>query len=199
MEKYKTFSSKCIPLVQNNIDTDQIIPSRYLKAVDKASVIEGLFADWRYLPDGSINEEFILNKAGYENARIILAGDNFGCGSSREHAAWAILGWGIKAIISTSYGDIFKNNSLKNGLLPIVVDEKILHSLFRLVEEQPDAELQIDLAEQSIVLPHGKAFGFQTDPFTKKCLISGIDQLGYILTHEEEIIKYEMIEGIIRT
>jgi len=197
MEKFTTFTSKVIPLLQTNIDTDQIIPSRYLKAIDKASVIEGLFYDWRHNADGSVNEDFVLNKPGYKGRKIILAGDNFGCGSSREHAPWAITGWGIQAVISTSIGDIFKNNSLKNGLLPIVVDEGTLVSLFDLVEEVPDAELTIDLEAQCVTLPDGSSFNFEIDPFAKQCMLAGVDQLGYILSKDEEITRFEIEAGII--
>lgn len=191
MKTKTSFSSKCIPLQQNNIDTDQIIPSRYLKAIDKASVVEGLFADWRYEPDGAINPEFIMNQPEYKGAQVILAGDNFGCGSSREHAPWALLGWGIKAVISTSFGDIFKNNSLKNGLLPIVVNEKTHQDLFDMVEESPILEIKIDLESQSVELPGGKTVDFEINPFAKKCLLSGMDQLEYILSHEDKINKFE--------
>ena len=154
--------------MQNNIDTDQIIPSRYLKAIDKASVADGLFADWRYNPDGTINKSFILNQPEYKNAKILLVGDNFGCGSSREHAPWAITAWGIKAVISTSFADIFKNNALKNGLLPITVNEEILQTLSDLIKETPNAEISIDLESQSVNLPSRVSFSFKIDPFAKK-------------------------------
>jgi 3-isopropylmalate/(R)-2-methylmalate dehydratase small subunit len=191
MKTITSFSSICIPILQNNIDTDQIIPSRYLKAIDKASVVEGLFADWRFKPDGTINKDFIFNKPEYKDAKIILAGDNFGCGSSREHAPWALIGWGIQAVISTSFGDIFKNNSLKNGLLPIKVSEENHQSLFDLTEEVPYAEITVDLKSQSVVLPGGESFEFDIDPFAKKCLLSGMDQLEYILSFEEQISEFE--------
>jgi 3-isopropylmalate/(R)-2-methylmalate dehydratase small subunit len=191
MKTITSFTSICIPMIQNNIDTDQIIPSRYLKAIDKASVVEGLFADWRYKPDGSINKDFILNQPEYQDAKILLAGDNFGCGSSREHAPWALTGWGIQAVISTSFGDIFKNNSLKNGLLPIRVSEETHQSLFDLTEEAPNAEITVDLESQTVALPGGESFKFEIDPFAKKCLLSGVDQLGYILSYEDQISQYE--------
>ncbi len=191
MSTFKTFSSICIPMMQKNIDTDQIIPSRYLKAIDKASVAGGLFADWRYNPDGTINKDFILNQPEYKNAQILLAGDNFGCGSSREHAPWAITGWGIKAVISTSFADIFKNNALKNSLLPITVNEEIHQTLFDLVEETPNAEINIDLESQSIILPSGVSLSFEIDPFAKKCLLTGMDQIDYILSFENQISQFE--------
>ncbi|MGB2956788.1 MAG: 3-isopropylmalate dehydratase small subunit [Anaerolineales bacterium] len=191
MNTYTTISSVCIPMKQKNIDTDQIIPSRYLKAIDKASVSEGLFADWRYNADGTLTKEFIFNQPEYKKAQILLAGDNFGCGSSREHAPWAILGWGIKAVISTSFADIFKNNALKNSLLPITVNEEIHQSLFNLVEKSAGAEITIDLEAQSVTLPDGESFIFDIDPFVKKCMLTGVDQLGYILSLEDQISHYE--------
>lgn len=178
-------------MLHNNIDTDQIIPARFLKATDKVSVVEGLFADWRYLPDGSPNPDFVLNQAEYQGAQILLTGDNFGCGSSREHAPWALVGWGIRAVLSTSFADIFKNNSLKNGLLPIEVDAETYTSLCDLFEEAPHSELRIDLADQRVTLPDNSSFGFKIDNFAKKCLLNNVDQLGYILTFEDNIRVFE--------
>lgn len=191
MSEFITIRSKMIPLVRNNIDTDQIIPARYLKAVDKASVAEGLFADWRYRPDGSPKGDFALNQPLYQGAQVLLVGDNFGCGSSREHAPWALSGWGLRAIIATSFADIFFNNALKNGLLPIVVDQTIHRSLVDLSEEAPHAEIFIDLENQAVGLPDGSTFSFSIDGFAKKCLLKGIDQLGYILSFEDKIQAYE--------
>jgi len=191
MNTYMKFSSICIPLMQKNIDTDQIIPSRYLKAIDKASVADGLFADWRYNQDGTINKSFILNQPEYKNSKILLVGDNFGCGSSREHAPWAITAWGIKAVISTSFADIFKNNALKNGLLPITVNEEILQTLSDLVEETSNAEIIIDLKSQSVNLPNRVSFVFEIDPFAKKCLLTGLDQIDYILSFMNQIKQFE--------
>ncbi|MEN8240592.1 MAG: 3-isopropylmalate dehydratase small subunit [Chloroflexota bacterium] len=191
MNTFTKIQSNGIPLPQNNIDTDQIIPARYLKVTDKASVAEGLFADWRFHSDGSIKEGFVFNQTEYADSKILLAGDNFGCGSSREHAPWAITGWGIKAVISTSFADIFKNNALKNNLLPITVDEETHQCLFDLVEESPTAEIEIDLESQSVKLPGDISFTFEIDPFAKKCLLTGKDQLEYILSFEEQIDKFE--------
>lgn len=191
MTEFTNIKSKLIPLVRDNIDTDQIIPARYLKAVDKASVAEGLFADWRYQPDGTAKDDFVLNQAQYRGAQILLAGDNFGCGSSREHAPWALTGWGLRAIIATSFADIFFNNALKNGLLPIVVDQDIHRSLVDLSEEAPHAEVGIDLENQAVALPDGSTFSFAIDGFAKKCLLKGVDQLGYILSFEEKISAFE--------
>ena len=192
MKTFTTITSICVPIMRKNIDTDQIIPARYLKAIDKDSVADGLFADWRYNPDGTINKDFILNQPEYENAQILLAGDNFGCGSSREHAPWAITGWGIKAVISTSFADIFKNNALKNNLLPITVNEDVLQSLFDLTEKTPGSEVTINLESQSVALPGGASFTFEIDKFSKKCLLTGVDQIGYILSFENHISQYEL-------
>lgn len=194
MKTFTTLSSILIPLPHKNIDTDQIIPARYLKATDKASVAEGLFADWRFNPDGSAKTDFVLNKPNYQNAKILLAGDNFGCGSSREHAPWALTGWGIKAVISTSFADIFKNNALKNGLLTITVDEPQHQSLFDLTEEAPNAELNINLPNQTVNLPDGSAFKFEIEPFAKKCLLTGKDQLEYILSFTDKIEQFEITQ-----
>ena len=191
MTNFTEIKSRVIPLLHNNIDTDQIIPARFLKATDKISVAEGLFADWRYLPDGSPNPDFVLNQAEYQGAQILLTGDNFGCGSSREHAPWALVGWGIRAVLSTSFADIFKNNSLKNGLLPIEVDADTYTSLCDLIEEAPHSELRIDLADQRVTLPDNSSFEFKIDNFAKKCLLKNIDQLGYILTFEDNISAFE--------
>jgi len=191
MKTFNAIQSNLIPMPQRNIDTDQIIPARYLKVTDKASVAEGLFADWRFNSDGTAKEDFVLNKPEYTDAKILVAGGNFGCGSSREHAPWAITGWGIKAVISTSFADIFKNNALKNGLLTIEVDEEMHQSLFDLAEESPTAEIKIDLETQSVSLPGGVSFTFKIDPFAKKCLLTGKDQLEYILSFEDQIREFE--------
>lgn len=197
MKKFSTINSICIPLMHKNIDTDRIIPARYLKAIDKESVAGGLFADWRYKPDGSINEEFILNQPEYKNAQILLVGDNFGCGSSREHAPWAIIGWGIQAVISTSFADIFRNNALKNGLLPIIVSNEVHQMLFDLVEESPQSVITVNLESQTVLLPVGTSFKFEIDPFAKKCMLTGVDQLGYLLSLEDQISQFEQMHDIV--
>ena len=191
MQSFTTLTSKMIPLAQNDVDTDQIIPARYLKVTDKSGLADALFFAWRYLPDGSPNPEFTLNKPEYQGGQILLAGDNFGCGSSREHAPWALMGWGVRAVISTSFADIFQNNSLKNGLLPIVVDAPTQHKLFEMAEEMRTVELSIDLASQRVLLPDGSSFSFQIDGFNKLCLLNGVDSLGYLLKHEDKISAYE--------
>ncbi|KAA3643327.1 MAG: 3-isopropylmalate dehydratase small subunit [Chloroflexi bacterium] len=196
MQKFDTLRSKLIPLPHNNIDTDQIIPARYLKVTDKSGLAEGLFTDWRYEDDGSPKEDFVLNDDRYQEANILLAGDNFGCGSSREHAPWALVGWGVQAVVSTSFADIFKSNALKNGLLPVVVDEETHQSLFDLTEEAPDAEVHIDLGAQEMTLPDGSTVEFPVDAFAKSCLLAGVDQLGYIQSFDEHITSYEQERAI---
>jgi 3-isopropylmalate/(R)-2-methylmalate dehydratase small subunit len=191
MTTFTTLTSRMVPLPVENIDTDQIIPARYLKATDKNGMGEALFSDWRYNPDGSPKPDFVLNDPKYQGAQILLVGDNFGCGSSREHAPWALTGYGFRAVISTSFADIFRNNSLKNNLLPIVVEAETLQSLFDLVEEAPVAEVTVDLENQSVRLPDGSSVSFPIDPFSKTCLIKGVDQLGYIKSFEDEIAAFE--------
>jgi len=190
MAQFKTLTSRVMPLPVNDIDTDQIIPARFLKATDKNGMGDNLFADWRYESDGSPKTDFVINKAEYKGAQILLAGDNFGCGSSREHAPWALTAYGFRAVISTSFADIFRNNSLKNGLIPIIVDEETHKMLFDLVEEVPDAELSVDLESQTLSFPHGSVT-FPIDPFNKTCLLNGVDELGYIMGFEKEIAEFE--------
>jgi 3-isopropylmalate/(R)-2-methylmalate dehydratase small subunit len=197
MAQFSTLTSRLIPLPVNDIDTDQIIPARFLKATDKKGMGDHLFADWRYHADGTPKEEFILNNPQYQGVQILLAGDNFGCGSSREHAPWALVGFGLRAVISTSFADIFRNNALKNGLLPVIVDRDIHATLFDLVEEAPSAEITIDLSTQSLLLPDGRKVTFPIDAFSKTCLLNGVDELGYILGFEPQIAAYENKNGII--
>jgi 3-isopropylmalate/(R)-2-methylmalate dehydratase small subunit len=192
MPKFTQLTSRVIPLPVNNIDTDQIIPARFLKVTDKAGLGQNLFCDWRYLPDGSPNPEFILNQPEHQGAQILLAGDNFGCGSSREHAPWALTGWGIQAVISTSFADIFRNNALKNGLLPIVVTPELHAQLFEIVQEIPGGQWTVDLEKQAVHLPTGDTFRFDVDPFARACLLQGIDELGYLLSFTDKIAAYEV-------
>jgi len=191
MEPFKLIQSVYIPLPQRSVDTDQIIPARYLKVTDKAGLAEGCFSGWRYRSDGSPDPDFPLNQTAYQDAKVIVAGDNFGSGSSREHAPWALLGWGIQAIISTSFADIFYSNAMKNGLLPVVVDEQTQAALFDFAQKDPAALVRIDLAEQQLTLPDGSLVSFQVDAFNKTCLLEGVDQLGYILKHSADIDRYE--------
>ena len=191
MAQFTTLTSRVVPLPISDIDTDQIIPARFLKATDKSGMGDHLFADWRYNADGSPKPDFILNRPESQRAHILLAGDNFGCGSSREHASWALAGLGFRAIISTSFADIFRNNALKNGLLPIIVDAQTQRMLFELAEEAPRAEVTIDLAAQTVTLPTGQAVSFPIDGFSKTCLLKGVDELGYLLSFENRIAAYE--------
>jgi len=190
MAQFTTLTSRVVPLPVNDIDTDQIIPARFLKVTDKAGLGANLFSDWRYNPDGTPKADFVLNRPEVQGAQILLAGDNFGCGSSREHAPWALTGFGFRAVISTSFADIFRNNALKNGLLPIVVDAETHRMLFDLVEEVPNVELTVDLAGQRLSFSGGSA-GFPVDSFSKTCLLEGVDELGYILGFESQIAAYE--------
>ena len=200
MKEFTTLTSQAVPLVVDNIDTDQIIPARFLKTTDKAGLGAALFCDWRY-EDEVPNLEaagqarakigFVLNDSRYEGAQILIAGDNFGCGSSREHAPWALVGWGFRAIISTSFADIFRSNALKNSLLPVEVDAATHAELAQLTAAGEGVTLTIDLPSQSIQLPDGRSVGFPIDAFSKRCLMDGVDQLGYLLAHEDAIESYE--------
>ncbi len=192
MTQFQKITSRVVPLLINDIDTDQIIPARFLKATDKLNMGKNLFADWRYLPDGTPKKDFVLNKSENSEAQILLAGENFGCGSSREHAPWALTGYGFRAIISTSFADIFRSNALKNSLLPIVVDPIVHAELVRLIDSTPDTFLTIDLSNQVLQLPGGKNISFPVDSFSKTCLLNGVDELGYILRFEDKIKQYEL-------
>ena len=190
MAQFTTLTSRALAIPVNDIDTDQIIPAQFLKVTDKNGLADALFYNWRYNDDKSPKEDFIINKPESQGAQILLAGDNFGCGSSREHAPWALTSWGIRAVISTSFADIFRNNSLKNGLIPIIVDEETHKMLFDLVEEAPRAELTVDLATQTVSFPGG-SFTFPIDAFNKTCLLNGVDELGYIMGFEKDIAAFE--------
>jgi 3-isopropylmalate/(R)-2-methylmalate dehydratase small subunit len=179
-----------VALPASDVDTDQIIPAQYLKVTDKNGLAEALFFNWRYLPGGSPNPDFVLNKPESAGAHILLAGDNFGCGSSREHAPWALTAYGFRAVISTSFADIFRSNSLKNGLLPVIVDQAAHKLLFELAGQAPRAELTVDLESQTLSYPGGSV-QFPIDPFNKACLLNGVDELGYILGFGKEIAAYE--------
>jgi 3-isopropylmalate/(R)-2-methylmalate dehydratase small subunit len=191
MQPFTRLTSRVIALVRDNIDTDQIIPARFLKTISKAGLGENLFSDWRYSPDGTPRPDFPLNRPGAAEAQILLAGDNFGCGSSREHAPWALVDFGFRAIVSTSFADIFRNNALKNGLLPVEVGAETHRQLVSLLDEEPETRLEIDLETQSLVLPDGRRVAFPLDGFSKVCLLEGVDQLGYLLKQEALITAYE--------
>lgn len=191
MKKFTKFESRIVPLPIDNIDTDQIIPARFLKTISKEGLDKQLFNDWRYDAQGNPNPDFILNKPEAQGVEVLLAGDNFGCGSSREHAPWALTQFGFRAVISTSFADIFKGNALKNSLLPIVVPREIHADLFRSIEADPQYQVTVDLAAQKLILPDGRAVEFPVDAFSKHCLLEGVDELGYIQQHEAEIAAYE--------
>ncbi len=190
MNRFNVLTGKMLAVPTENIDTDQIIPARFLKTVSKSGLGQHMFADWRYEDDALI-EDCVFNLPHAVDAAILVAGDNFGCGSSREHAPWALLDFGFRAIVSTSFADIFRNNALKNGLLPVIVDEDTHRQLLSLAEEDHEASITIDLAEQTLRLPDGRAVNFPIDDFSKTCLLEGIDQLGYLLRQEEKILAYE--------
>lgn len=191
MEPIATFSGKAIALPVSDVDTDQIIPARWLVATDKNGLAEGLFYAWRYLPDGTPNPDFPLNKPEAAGATVLIAGRNFGCGSSREHAPWALVGYGFRAVIAPSFADIFRNNSLKNGLLPIAVDEETYHELLSHIAEDPETTVTVDLPGQQIVLPGGRAVSFPIDGFAKYCLVNGVDQLGFLQQQADAVSAYE--------
>ena len=191
MEKFITFSGRLAPLPIDNVDTDQIIPARFLKTTSKVGLGEQLFCDWRYDEAGQPRPDFILNRPEGQAATILLAGDNFGCGSSREHAPWALTQYGFKAVISTSFADIFKGNSLKNSLLPIAIPPEAHKALFAAVLADPAATASIDLAQQLVTLPDGQTVKFPIDSFAKTCMLEGVDELGYILQQADAIGSFE--------
>ena len=191
MKPFTNFESRMAPLAANNIDTDQIIPARFLKTTSKLGLDKQLFCDWRYDAQGNPKPDFILNQPRAKGAEILLAGDNFGCGSSREHAPWALTQFGFRAVISTSFADIFKGNSLKNSLLPIVVPADVHTALFAMVEKDADVKVKVDLAAQTLTLPDGRAVQFPVDEFSRHCLLNGVDELGYILQNEAAIAAFE--------
>ena len=190
-EPFSSVTSAVVPMNRNDIDTDQIIPARFLKTVNRAGLGDQLFFDWRYLADGSPNPEFVLNRPEMAGRNVLLAGDNFGCGSSREHAPWALMAWGIRAVISSSFADIFRSNALKNGLLPIEVPPEELARLFALLDAEPDARVTVDLDAQELRLPDGSTIGFAVDAFARRMILDGTDELGYLLSLEPQIAAYE--------
>jgi 3-isopropylmalate/(R)-2-methylmalate dehydratase small subunit len=188
MKPFTRLESRLVPLPVDNVDTDQIIPARFLKTVSKDGLGDQLFCDWRYDAQGRPKPDFVLNQPRAKGAAILVAGDNFGCGSSREHAPWALTQYGFEAVISTSFADIFRQNSLKNSLLPVIVPPDVHAELFGL---PPDAKVAIDLAAQKLTLPGGSTVEFPIDLFAKHCLLNGIDELGYIRQQESAIAAYE--------
>jgi 3-isopropylmalate/(R)-2-methylmalate dehydratase small subunit len=191
MQPFSPFHSRVIVLAVDHIDTDQIIPARFLKTTDKAGLGANLFADWRYLPDGTPNPNFVLNQPAASQAHILLAGDNFGCGSSREHAPWALTGFGFRAVVSTSFADIFRNNALKNGLLPVQIDAFAHQAMLEYLRCHPHGEFSVDLHQQTLTWPDGHEAHFPIDPFARTCLLQGVDELGYILARKAAIAEYE--------
>jgi 3-isopropylmalate/(R)-2-methylmalate dehydratase small subunit len=191
MSKFSQIKSRLLSLPINDIDTDQIIPASFLKGIDKSGMAAGLFAGWRYSADGLPKPDFVLNSPRASGAQILLVGNNFGCGSSREHAAWALRDFGFRAIISTSFADIFRNNALKNGLLPVEVSSPDFRRLIDLVSQNPEAEVEVDLDHQEVRFPDGKPIPFAIDSFSRYCLLTGADELDYILSFDAKISEYE--------
>ncbi len=191
MDKFTTLTGVAAPMNMINIDTDMIIPKKYLKTIKRTGLGSALFAEIRYDEQGNDKPDFILNQDGYKDAKILVAGENFGCGSSREHAPWALLDFGIRSIIAPSFADIFFNNTFKNGILPIKLPEERVNELLRFLLELPGAEITIDLPNQTVQGPDGKTDSFDVDPFRKECLIEGLDDIGLTLQREASITSYE--------
>ena len=200
MQKFEKLNGLAMPLDRANVDTDAIIPKQYLKSIKRTGFGPSLFDDMRYLDPGEpgmdhskrrINPDFVLNQPRYQGTQILLARDNFGCGSSREHAPWALLDYGFRVIIAPSYADIFYNNSFKNGLLPVVLERDAVDRLFRETEAAPGYRLAVDLGTQTVTTPSGNVFKFEIDAFRKHCLLNGLDDIGLTLQHVDEIRAYE--------
>lgn len=191
IDKFVTLESTCVPLPIENVDTDQIVPARFLKATTREGFGDNLFADWRYDKSGNPRKDFVLNDSTY-SGQILVTGQNFGSGSSREHAAWAIVGYGFKAVVSSFFADIFKSNSLNNGLLPVQVSPGFLEAVFQALENDPATRVKIDLENQQIkLLPDGPSEEFDINPYKKKCLLNGFDDIDYLLSIDEEIDAWE--------
>ncbi len=192
-EKFEILESTCVPLPLENVDTDQIIPARFLSATSRDGFGDNLFRDWRFEKDGSPNPGFVLNNTRF-NGKILVAGKNFGSGSSREHAVWAVYDYGFRAVISSFFADIFKNNALNNGLLPVVVSDKFLQNLLALIARKPDTMIRIDLFNQAVTVPDtGETVSFEINPWKKECMIKGLDDIDYLLGIKEHITAYESI------
>ena len=196
MDKFTVLEGVAAPMKLVNVDTDMIIPKQYLKTIQRTGLGKGLFSEMRYKDDGSDNPDFILNQPAYKQAKVLVAGDNFGCGSSREHAPWALLDFGIRCVISTSFADIFYNNCFKNGILPIIVSQDELDKLFDDAERGANATLTIDLPNQEIRGPDGGVIHFEIDPFRKKCLVEGLDDIGLTLQKAPSIDTYEKTKAV---
>ena len=192
MQAFTTLIGTVAPLNRGNVDTDQIIPKQYLKTIHRTGLKEGLFADWRRRGDGSPDQEFFVNQLRYQEATILLTRENFGCGSSREHAPWALLDYGIRCIMAPSFADIFYNNCFQNGILPVVLTAEEIQTLFDRVAHNDQYQVTVDLAQQVVALPEGERFSFTLDPFRKDCLLKGLDGIALTLQHESAITAYEM-------
>jgi len=195
MQAFTTLTGTVAPLNRGDVDTDQIIPKQYLKTIHRTGLKEGLFADWRSRADGSPEPEFFTNQIRYQNASILLTGENFGCGSSREHAPWALLDYGIRSILAPSFADIFYNNCFQNGILPVVLTPQEIQTLFDRTGSQDVYQVTVDLAQQVVLLPDGERYAFTVDPFRKDCMIKGLDGIGLTLQHEAVISDYESRRG----
>jgi len=192
MQAFTSITSRTVVLPRTDIDTDQIIPARFLRTTSREGLGQQLFSDWRYLPDGQPDPQFALNQPAAQGCTVLVGGRNFGCGSSREHAPWALLDFGIRAVISSEFADIFRSNALKNGLVPVIVDEPTLQWLIG----HPDIEVTVDLASSSLKLPGGKSVTFPIEPFARYCLMQGVDQLGYLLLKDDAIRAYEQRHAV---
>jgi 3-isopropylmalate/(R)-2-methylmalate dehydratase small subunit len=191
MEPFVTLRSTAVVLPLENVDTDQIIPARFLKTTDRLGLGNDLFADWRYDAGGAPRTEFVLNRPEAKAAQVLVAGRNFGCGSSREHAPWALLGYGFRAVVSSEFADIFRNNALGNGLLPVALPEPVVERIGALIAADPKSVFTIDLESRTFALPSGERFDFPVDPFARHCMLQGVDQLGYLTAKEPEIAAFE--------
>jgi 3-isopropylmalate/(R)-2-methylmalate dehydratase small subunit len=191
MEPFTTLTGLVAPLDRVNVNTDEITPARFLKSILRTGFAHALFANWRYLKDGTPNPEFVLNQPRYQGVSILLAGDNFGCGSSREHAPWAILEYGFRCLIAPSFADIFSSNCFNNGILPVTLDDAVVQELFAEVEASEGYTLHIDLSAQTVTTPGGRVFQFEIDNFKKQALLQGLNNIGWMLSHSDEIAAYE--------
>jgi len=191
MEPFLTLSCTGVVLPLENVDTDQIIPARFLKTTNRRGLGNNLFADWRYDSTGAPKPDFVLNRPEAKRAQLLVAGKNFGCGSSREHAPWALLGFGFRAVVSSEFADIFRNNALGNGLLPVAMPELIVERVVALISSEPSSTFTIDLESRTFAFPSGEHHAFPVDPFARHCMLQGLDQLGYLTAREPQIAAYE--------
>ena len=191
MDAFTTLTARCLPFDKDDLDTDQLIPARFLKGTTKAGFGKNLFYDWRYNPDGSIKADSRFDHPPFASAQILVAGNNFGCGSSREHAPWALKDYGFRAVIAESFADIFYNNALKNAVLPVKLPKDVVRQLLKTVEASPEAQVTINLADQLATLPDGSTYTFEINPFRKLCLLNGQDDIGFVLSKLDKIEAYE--------